>query len=222
VQVAAVVGQTFWDGAVSHLCGFDAVPILEDLTMRGIVVAEEESSLEFQHEFRFRHTLYREVAYAMLTRSDREIYHQRTAEWLARQANDRPDFLGMLAEHLVQGARREQALAAYLAAAEDRTRRGLYADTLKLVDGGLASAKDVPREIALPVVSQLWMWQGQALNALRRYDEASAAGTTALMLMSELSSKDLVDARTQAEGVLETARRASHGGTPGDGLARGE
>lgn len=205
VQVASVIGQIVWQGAVSHLCGFDAGAVLDDLVARNILVLQPEHTLENQREFRFRHSLYREVAYAMLTRTDREAYHQRAAEWMAAFVLERPDLLGALAEHLVQGQKREQALSIYLAAAEDRIRRGLAAETLKLVEGGLASARDVPREIALPLVSQLWMLQGQALIALKRYEEATAAGQTALMLMDELPAGDLCAEREIAARVLEDA-----------------
>ncbi len=206
VQMAAVVGETFWEEAVSHLGGFEAGPILVDLTTRGIVLHSVESSLEGQAEYRFRHPLYNEVAYAMLTRIDREAYHQRIAEWIASHVLDRPDLLGVLAEHLVQAQKREQALSVFLVAAEDRLQRGLASDTLKLIEGGLASARDVPRAVALPLVSQLWMRQGQALMMLGRYAEASAAGQTALMLMDELPADTLVEERERARQVLDDAR----------------
>ncbi len=206
VQMAAVIGETFWEEAISHLGGFESGPILVDLTTRGIVLHSAESSLEGQVEYRFRHPLYSEVAYGMLTRIDREAYHQRTAEWIASHVLDRPDLLGVLAEHLVQAQKREQALSVFLVAAEDRLQRGLAPDTLKLIESGLASARDVPRAVALPLVSQLWMRQGQALMMLGRYAEASAAGQTALMLMDELPPDTLVDERERARQVLADAR----------------
>src|SRR5690606_23525064 len=179
LQIASVIGPTFWEEAVSRLNGFDAAPLLADLTERGIIVRNAESSLRGQKEYRFRHTLYSDVAYAMLMRHEREHYHRQIADWLTWQVADQPDFLGQLAEHLALGQKREQALTVFLAAAQDRVKRGMHTQALKLVEAGLGCQSDVPREVALPVVSQLWLQQGLALLALRRYSEASAAGQTA-------------------------------------------
>ena len=84
----------------------------------------------------------------------------------------------------------------------DRTRRGLAAEALKLVDSGLALGDDVPQAVGLPLISQLWMWRAQLLNTLRRYDEARAAGQTALMLMNELPAAVLANERQHAARIL--------------------
>lgn len=202
VQIASVLGDTFWEGGVSAMSDMDMSAILEGLVRRRILVPIAESSWKGQREYRFRHTLYREVAYAMLTRADRETFHQRAADWLMQFVEERPENLGTLAEHLTLGQRRDQALAVYLAAAVDRTRRGLAAEALKLVDSGLALGDDVPQAVGLPLISQLWMWRAQLLNTLRRYDEARAAGQTALMLMNELPAAVLANERQHAARIL--------------------
>jgi predicted ATPase len=206
LQIAAVFGALFWAGAVTHMAGYDLAPMLSELVGRSIIVQESGSMFAGETGYRFRHVLYREVAYSMLTRPDRELYHRRAAEWLTRHVSEREEYLSALGEHLVQGGQRETALGVYLVAAGSRLRRGMAAETLKLVEQGLAASRDLAREIALPSVSQLWMLQGEALLVLKRYGEASAAGQTALMLLDELPPDILPEARARAAQVLREAQ----------------
>lgn len=207
VQAAAVVGPVFWEGAVSHLVGYATQAILDDLVVRGLLKVDAASGLGGHPDYHFRHALYREVAYSMLTRPDREAYHRRAAEWLQHWTDNHPELLPLRAEHLVEGQQREQALRVFLQAAVDRIGRGLPFEALKLIENGLSSARDVPRSVALPVVSQLWMWQGEVLLSLQRYGEASAAAQSALMLMDELPDALLTAERAQARAALEAAQR---------------
>jgi hypothetical protein len=206
LQVAAVMGQTFWPGIIAEVIGPELVQqVLENLEARGIIVQRHESSFEGEREYYFRHTLYREVAYAMLTRPNREAYHRQAAAWLAERVRGWPDYLALLADHYLKGQQHHEALTTYLRAAEDRHARGLLDEALKLVDGGLNAAREIPREIALPLVSRLWLTQGMVLNALDRYDEASAASQTALMLMDELPSHHMREERVTAASTLASA-----------------
>ncbi len=203
LQAAAVMGQTFWAGALAGIVGQEVVQhALENLEARGIVVQCQQSSFEGEREYAFRHTLYREVAYAMLTRPNREAYHRQAAAWLAERGRSLPDYLALLADHYLKGQQQHEALITYLRAAEDRHARGLLDEALKMVDGGLNAAREIPREIALPLVSRLWLTQGMALNALDRYDESSAASQTALMLMDELPPHQMREERATAANTL--------------------
>lgn len=206
LQIAAVMGQTFWAGAVATVIGPEIVQhTLENLEARGIIVQRHESAFEDDQEYYFRHTLYREVAYAMLTRPNREAHHRQVAGWLADRVQGWPDYLALLADHYLKGQQHHEALTTYLRAAEDRHARGLLDEALKMVDGGLNAAREIPREIALPLVSRLWMTQGMVLNALDRYDESSAASQTALMLLDELPSHHMREERAAAAITLASA-----------------
>ncbi len=207
IQAAAVVGPAFWEGAVSHLTGYPTQPVLDELVAHGLLTMENTHGPNGQPDYRFRHALYRDVAYSMLTRPDREAYHRRAAEWLERWTDHYRELLPLRAEHLVEGQRREQALAVYLTAAVDRIQRGQFQEALKRIESGLASARDVPRLTALPLVSQMWMWQAYVLLALRRYGEASAAAHSALMLMGELPDDALPAERVRAAAALDAAQR---------------
>jgi class 3 adenylate cyclase/tetratricopeptide (TPR) repeat protein len=206
VQVAAVIGQTFWKNVTMQIADLETVQLeLADLEHRGIVVQEGSSSFENDEEFTFRHTLYREVAYSMLTRPNREAYHRQIAAWLSSQVKDRPDYVGMLAHHFAQGGQHRESLNAYLMAAEESIQRGLMREVLQMVESGLAAAREVQREVALPRASKLWLLQGQALDSLDRFEEASAASQTALMLMEEIPLNELVEERVIAARTLGSA-----------------
>lgn len=206
VQSAAVIGHNFWFSAVESIANLNPLRReLNDLEARGIVIHELKSSLTGEQEYRFRHTLYREVAYAMLTRPVREAYHREAAAWLAAHISDRPEYMSMLADHYWRGGMLQEALRTYLAAAQDRFERGLLRESLQLAKKGQEIAPEVPREISLPIVSRLWMLQGQALDALDQYDEASAASRNALMLMEELPTQDVVDEQVISAMTLGSA-----------------
>ncbi len=206
-QNAAVVGQTFWASAVAQICDTDVQEALDEMVTRGIIIHSPESSFEGEEQYHFRHTSYREVAYEMLTRTAREDAHLQAAQWLQHRVADKSEYLATLAEHFVQGQRHEQALSTYLTAVNSLLERGLINETLKLIEKGLAIARNVPRSVALPVVSSLWVAQGRALNALNRYGEASAASQSAQRLLGELPPDEMVTERILAARMLGRAFR---------------
>ncbi|MBZ0297508.1 MAG: AAA family ATPase, partial [Anaerolineae bacterium] len=199
VQVASVIGPVFWESAVTELSGFSSVSSeLADLEKREMIIGHAESVFEGEREYAFRHSLYREVAYAMMTGDNRRAYHHDVAAWLAQRVTLNMDYLEILAQHYLASDQYEQALTAYWAAAADLYERGILPRTLRLIESGWNVARDVPREVALPVVSRLWMLRGQVLDGLDEYAEASAASETALMLMKELPTTIMLDERAGA------------------------
>lgn len=207
VQVASVVGQQFWDVVVSRLTGFDTRSVLDDLVLRGILIRLPESSFEGTVEYAFRLALYRQTAYEMLTHNARKNYHRQIAQWLSGYVSLAPEYLPLLGEHYTLAGQNEQALGIYHLAVEDRIARGLPLEALRLVDAGLHVARDLPRVLALPTVSQLWVAQGRTLITLHRYEEASAACQSALMLLDELQQDELHEARVTAACTLGNAFR---------------
>jgi class 3 adenylate cyclase len=205
VQVASVIGATFWEHATSHLAGYPTQTLLDELVQHGIFSSEPSHGPNGQPNYHFRHTLYREVAYSMLTRPDREAYHRRTAEWLLRWVDHVPEWLPLRAEHLAEGQKQQEALDVYVQAAADRIHHHQFQDALKLIEKGLACATDIPRQAAIPGVSRLWLWQAYALNTLRRHAQASAAAQAALMLLDELPKDAMREERAWAAVELENA-----------------
>jgi class 3 adenylate cyclase/tetratricopeptide (TPR) repeat protein len=103
LQRAAVIGRTFWAGAVEYL-GNDGdgelEPLLDDLLLREFVLTEPRSTISGEDAYRFKHVLIREVAYGGLSKTARARYHRHFAEWLGDRARD--ELLEVRAYHLDQ------------------------------------------------------------------------------------------------------------------------
>jgi predicted ATPase/class 3 adenylate cyclase len=105
LQRAAVIGRTFWSGAVEHLGGdgdTELEPLLDDLLLREFVLTEPRSTIGGEDAYRFKHVLIREVAYSGLSKTARASHHRRFAEWLSEHA--REELLEVRAYHLDQAS----------------------------------------------------------------------------------------------------------------------
>jgi predicted ATPase/class 3 adenylate cyclase len=102
LQRAALVGRTFWRGALDHLADEDVGGDLDALLERELVVPEERSTIAGDRAFRFKHGLIREVAYAAMTKAERAEDHRRFAAWLGEHARD--ELAEIRAFHLDQAA----------------------------------------------------------------------------------------------------------------------
>jgi class 3 adenylate cyclase/tetratricopeptide (TPR) repeat protein len=103
LQRAAVIGRTFWPGAVAYIGDGDEEelrPLIEDLLLRELLLPERRSTITGEDAFRFKHVLIREVAYGGLSKTSRASYHQRFAEWLRERAGE--ELLEVRAYHLDQ------------------------------------------------------------------------------------------------------------------------
>ena len=100
---AAVIGRTFWAGALAHLSPeFEVEPVLESLMLRDFIVPERRSSISGETAFRFKHVLIREVSYGGLSKSERADHHLRFASWLKERAGE--ELLEVRAYHLDHAA----------------------------------------------------------------------------------------------------------------------
>jgi class 3 adenylate cyclase/tetratricopeptide (TPR) repeat protein len=109
LQDAAVVGRTFWAGALGRLSDIDesrVLTILDGLRARGFIELREPSTLSGVPEYAFHHVLVRDVAYESLPKTMRALKHAATAHWAEEQAGDRsPEIAELLATHHVQALR---------------------------------------------------------------------------------------------------------------------
>ena len=100
---AAVVGRTFWTGAVAAVSGREPAVVLAglmELVAKELVSPVRGSSIEGETEFLFVHALVCDVAYEQLTRADRAAKHAALAKWLEeRTAGRTEDLAEILAYH---------------------------------------------------------------------------------------------------------------------------
>jgi predicted ATPase/class 3 adenylate cyclase len=110
VQQAAVVGQTFWEGALEPIAdeaGADLPEVLASLHDKDILmpVAAPEAGLGDEREIAFKHVLIRDVAYGMLPKAVRCRKHFQIGNFLEERAGDRADEMAnLLAEHYWRAA----------------------------------------------------------------------------------------------------------------------
>jgi class 3 adenylate cyclase len=89
LQHAAVVGRTFWSGAVVDLSAAEMRPEVGALLLslaRKELVEPEPSTIAGEDSFRFRHALIRDAAYAALPKASRGELHERFATWLEQRS----------------------------------------------------------------------------------------------------------------------------------------
>jgi class 3 adenylate cyclase/tetratricopeptide (TPR) repeat protein len=108
IQHAAVVGQTFWEGALGHLGEggrFDLRDVLGSLQEKDLVIPTAGSRLAGEREYAFKHVLIRDVAYSTLPKAVRARKHAEVGAFIADRAADRWEAVAaMVAEHYGRAA----------------------------------------------------------------------------------------------------------------------
>jgi tetratricopeptide (TPR) repeat protein len=103
LHAAAVVGKTFWAGALAAITRSSMESVLANLHELGrkeLVRRVRTSSIEGDTEYLFWHVLVRDVAYEQMPRAERARQHVAAAEWIERIAGDRvTDHAEFLAHH---------------------------------------------------------------------------------------------------------------------------
>ncbi|MFL6075351.1 MAG: ATP-binding protein [Mycobacteriales bacterium] len=133
LQAAAVVGYTFWPGAVAATAGLPRELVVERLGAlrgRGLVRELPTSTVDGEEEMSFHHILVRDAAYSRLPRGHRAGQHRRVADWLDALGGDRSEDLAELLAHhrlaayeQVRGASGAEAAWLALARAAERAYR---------------------------------------------------------------------------------------------------
>jgi class 3 adenylate cyclase/tetratricopeptide (TPR) repeat protein len=201
-QHASVVGNTFWPGAVAHLQDESATAASDELLRRidvlerrDLVRAQEQSSIEDEREYAFKHIVIRDVAYGRMPKGRRAQLHLRFADWTEALPTAADEFVEIVAYHLEQACRltreiaratidppTERAVHALSRAGERaeahegmREAERFYARALEIVEEGSEAAIEL--RLRRAVVLQV---QGQAQKALELLEpvatDARAAG----------------------------------------------
>ncbi|MEM8530490.1 MAG: tetratricopeptide repeat protein [Chloroflexota bacterium] len=139
---AAVIGRSFWHGAVEYLHPFEADNIdgttqarlrqaLLHLCNRNIVVVQPTSTFVGEEEYRFKHTLLHEVLYQRISSEERQHYHGQIAEWIIAYSKERvAEYAGLIAFHYEEAGITQQAAEWYIQAGYQA--RDSYAPTVAI------------------------------------------------------------------------------------------
>jgi tetratricopeptide (TPR) repeat protein len=136
LRAASVFGERCWDAAVDEVIGTAANTraLLKLLAENELLVAASESRYPQAREYRFRHALLRDAAYAMLTVEDRRVAHALAGDWLER--NQEKD-AAALADHFQRASLMERALPWLVRAAKMAIDAGDTKTTIELADRGV-------------------------------------------------------------------------------------
>ena len=120
VQMASIVGRSFWEGLVHELSALPAGKYLQALNQREFVDRLGPAAFANDWEWTFKHVLVQEVAYSGLLRETRRAGHSAAAEWLnQRLGGQRQEYATLLVYHY-ERAENWDKTAEFAEAAGDR------------------------------------------------------------------------------------------------------
>jgi tetratricopeptide (TPR) repeat protein/predicted Ser/Thr protein kinase len=173
LRAASVFGEVFWQGGVTALLegattGEQAHAALAQLIEQELVERCRSSRISGDTEYRFRHALMRDAAYAMLVESDRAPSHRLAARFLEPIGDSDPL---VLAEHYERGELPERAVPLYLRAAE----RALYGgdgDTAQYLGQHCLrlSTSGATRVPALAILMHVHAWRLEWTRCIEYFD----------------------------------------------------
>jgi predicted ATPase/class 3 adenylate cyclase len=138
LQQASVVGAQFWDDALAAIDP-QAPDHLPALSQRELALPQAQSAFEGVREYSFRHHLLHQVTYGTVLKADKRAAHGLAARWLqGRSAGRENELASQIAEHFEQAGDTAQAIASWLRAAEDASRRQADVAAMAHADRALA------------------------------------------------------------------------------------
>jgi tetratricopeptide (TPR) repeat protein len=182
LQMASVVGRTFWTGAWNELSGHDVDTAIETLVDRNLVRHRRESSIAGAEEFTFEHALIREVAYNGIPRARRADAHRAVVEWMDDAVRGRDEeFAEVLAYHAEEAGDLER-LTRFAVLAGHRHRRVFASeDAIRWYDrASEAAEQSLPTDRFMTLRAEILHSRGEAFEQLGRYEEALADFEAAL------------------------------------------
>jgi len=190
---AAVVGMVFWEEAAAEVGQVTRARVragLREGLEQELIVVRDESSLVGEREYLFNNPTVREVVLESVPPQERQGCHGRAAAWLMGRSEDEvEEHLGLIAGHLEEAGRIEQAALYLRRAGEQAAERFSNAEAV----GYLSRALDLTPE------DNLMERYALLLAREKVYD---------LQGMREAQARDLAALEELAEGLDDDVRRA--------------
>jgi tetratricopeptide (TPR) repeat protein len=209
---AAVLGESFWRGAVAAVAGVDDSAVedaMRELEAQHLVRAVVQSSFAGQAEYVFWHALVRDVAYARLPRKVRVLKHVAAAQWVEGTAGDRTRELAEVLAYHYATAFELAAASNDSAAAVLRVQAAHYltlaAERTAPLDGGAAEryytrAIDIAPE---PTVERFRLVARRAAIAALRGRASSAAADFEMAIAGFREAGDTRAAAAAMNGLTD-------------------
>jgi class 3 adenylate cyclase len=145
---ASVVGRVFWRRALESL-GWESESLshaLDSLEQRDLIRRDPISRVGGDHQFSFKHTLIRDVAYATLPRAKRRARHAAVARFVEQDAGEPDAVAAFLAHHWREAGDVDRAFDHFLTAAERASRGWAKEEAVEFYDQALELVPPEQRE----------------------------------------------------------------------------
>jgi predicted ATPase/class 3 adenylate cyclase len=175
IQDAAVVGRTFWPGALARLGSADVDVALDSLLQAGLVWEQETSTFAGERQLMFNHVLTRDVAYASVPRARREEAHAAVIGWIEEATQGRDEELAEIVCFHAREAGDTPRSARCAMLAGHRHRRVFAAEeAIRWYDEALGAIAALAPEDTTLLLAEVTLSRGEAYEQLGRFDEARA------------------------------------------------
>lgn len=201
MQDAAVVGRTFWLGALEQLELADPGAAVDGLFRKGLVREAPRSTIAGDREYSFSHVLIRDVAYASIPKARRARAHAQVGTWIEGVTAGRlEEFAEILTHHFEQAD--DPGRTARFATLAGHRKRRLFAvaEAIGWYARALAATDRLPRPIAAPLIAEAALSRGKAEEMLSRFPEAEADYRRAIA-----AAQQAADSRIEAEALAALA-----------------
>ncbi len=221
---AAVVGRSWWPGAVAHVLGRPVDDDVDQLVARGMCIEQPESDILGERQVLFGHALLRDVAYERVPRRLRRRLHRDVGRWIEARASGREEEIAEILAHHFELAREHEATARYALAAGER-KLSLFAahEAIAWLTRARAASSRVERSGDADLTCRIALRTGAAheqlgeyataeehyRRALRVAEEARTDGRRAEALVAASHVMWLRDAYDRAEPLLAEALAAA-------------
>ena len=202
LRAASIFGQSFWRRGVALAAGGEQEgaeaatrEAMEKLESLELIEKRLPSRFAAEEEYGFRHALFREAAYALLSPAGRRLGHRLAGQWLEKAGEQSPP---VLAEHFDRGDRRQLAAPYFAAAAERDLEGGDVAAALGHALRGLEVVESAATRGWLHLVAaEACRWSGRPQETQVHAEQA----------LEDLAPNGRLFFRALGEGLVAASRR---------------